>query len=137
MREGREFVGEKSMVDLINKDEVYAIIGAAIEVHRVLGPGFLEAVYQEALGIEFQDRNIPHEPQRKLRVTYKDRVLEKYYITDFVCFACIMVELKAEKQLTGADEAQLINQLKVTNMRVGVLINFGSTGKLEWQRFVN
>ena len=125
------------MIDLIHKDEVFAIIGAAIEVHRVLGPGFLESVYQEALEIELQDRKIPHEPQRKLRIAYKQRLLEKFFVTDFACYDSIMVELKAEKQLTGTDEAQLINQLKATKMRVGLLINFGSPGKLEWKRYVN
>ena len=125
------------MVDLLFKEEVYAIVGAAIEVHRVLGPGFLEAVYQEALAIELQDRQIPHEPQRKLRIAYKNRWLEKFYIADFVCFDCIMVEIKAQKQLASADEAQLLNQLKATRLRVGILINFGSTGTLEWKRFVN
>ena len=84
-----------------------------------------------------QDRGIPHEPQRKLRISYKERLLEKFFVTDFACYDCIMVELKAEKQLMGIDEAQLINQLKATKMRVGVLINFGSAGKLEWKRFVN
>jgi GxxExxY protein len=125
------------IVDLLFKDEVYAIVGAAIEVHRILGPGFLEPVYQEALEIEMRDRKIPHEPQRKLRIYYKERLLEKYYITDFACYDSIMVEIKAEKALTGVDEAQMINQLKVTKLRVGVLINFGSAGKLEWKRFVN
>ena len=125
------------MVELIFKDEVYGIVGAAIEVHRVLGPGFLEAVYQEALEIELQMRQIPYDPQRKLCIYYKDRLLERFYIADVVCFDCIMVEIKAQKQLTGVDEAQLINQLKATKLRVGALINFGSTGKLEWQRFVN
>jgi GxxExxY protein len=125
------------MIELIHKDEVFAIIGAAIEVHRVLGPGFLESVYQEAMEIELQDRGIPHEPQRKLRISYKERLLEKFFVTDFACYECIMVEIKAEKQLTGVDEAQLINQLRASKMRVGVLINFGSAGKLEWKRFVN
>ena len=124
-------------MDLLLKNEVYAIVGAAIEVHRVLGPGFLESVYQEALGIEFQERNIPFEPQRKLQICYKARVLEKYFVADFACYDCIMVEIKAEKQLTGADESQIINQLKATKQRVGVLINFGSIGTLEWKRFVN
>ncbi|MBI3821350.1 MAG: GxxExxY protein [Planctomycetes bacterium] len=124
------------MVDLIYKDEVYAIVGAAIEVHRELGPGFLEAVYQEAMQIELTDRQIPHSSQPRLQIVYKGRVLEKYYVADFVCYDCIMVELKAQKELTGVDEAQLINQLKATKMRVGVLINLGSRGKLEWQRFV-
>lgn len=125
------------MPELIYKNEVYAIIGAAIEVHRELGPGFLEAVYQEAMMIEMQERNVRHVPQCKLQIIYKGRVLEKYYVTDFVCFDCILVELKAEKQLTSVDEAQLLNQLRATKMRVGLLINFGSTGKLEWQRFAN
>src|SRR5262245_25877719 len=125
------------MEELIYKDEVYAIVGAAIEVHRVLGPGFLEGVYQEALQIELQMRGIPHEPQRKLRIVYKDRVLEKFYVADFACYDCIMVELKAEKQLTGVDESQILNQLKATKLRVGLLINFGSVGRLEWKRFVN
>lgn len=124
------------MAELLYKDEVYAIAGAAIEVHRELGPGFLEAVYQEALELELQARNIPHEPQKQLRVSYKERLLEKYYVADFACYDCIMVEIKAEKQLTDIDEAQLLNQLKATKLRVGVLINFGSKGKLEWQRFV-
>ena len=63
-------------------------------------------------------------------------MLEKYYITDFACYDCIMVEIKAEKHLTEIDEAQLLNQLKATKYRVGVLINFCSKGKLEWKRFV-
>jgi GxxExxY protein len=125
------------VTELIYKDEVYAIIGAAIEVHRELGPGFLAAVYQEAMDIELTDREIPHDPQRKLQIVYKGCVLEKYYVTDFACYDCIMVEPKAEKQLTSVDEAQMINQLKATKMRVGVLINFGSSGKLEWKRFAN
>ena len=106
------------MADLIFKDEVYAIVGAAIEVHRVLGPGFLEAVYQESLEIELKDRGVPFESQRKLRICYKERWLEKHYVVDFVCYDCIMVEIKAEKQLTGVDEAQMINQLKATKQRV-------------------
>ena len=125
------------MAELIYKDEVYSIIGAAIEVHRELGPGFLEAVYQEAMMIELQARGICHVPQCKLQIIYKGRVLDKYYVADFVCYDRIMVELKAEKQLTSVDESQLINQLGITKTRVGLLINFGSTGKLEWQRFAN
>ncbi|MBM3993287.1 MAG: GxxExxY protein [Planctomycetes bacterium] len=125
------------MTDLIYQDEAYAVIGATIEVHRELGPGFLEAAYQEAMSIELTDRNIPHIPQPKLHIHYKGRVLEKYYVADFICYDCIAVELKAEKHLTPVDEAQLFNQLKATKMRVGALINFGAVGKLEWKRFVN
>jgi GxxExxY protein len=124
------------MPELLYKDEVYAIVGAAMEVHSELGPGFLEAVYQEALEIEFQSRNLPHFPQRELRVFYKGRILNKFYIADFSCYDGIMVEIKAQKQLTEIDEAQILNQLKATKTRVGILINFGSKGNLEWHRYV-
>jgi len=125
------------MAKLILKDEVYAIIGAAIEVHRVLGPGFLEAVYQDALQIELAARKIPFEAQRRLTVNYKGAILRTFYVADLVCYDQIIVELKALDRLTGREESQVINYLKATGMRVGLLINFGSTGKLEWKRFVN
>lgn len=124
------------MVELLLKEEVYAIIGAAIEVHRVLGPGFLEPVYQEAMEIELADRQTPFEAQKALVIYYKGRRLEKEYRADFVCFDQIIVEIKAADELTGRDEAQLLNYLKATGFRVGLLINFGSHGRLEWKRFV-
>ena len=124
------------MSELLYKDEVYAIIGAAIEVHRVLGPGFLEAVYQEALEIELQARGIPFENQKPLAVTYKSHRLHKGYIADLLCYDKMIVELKAIDQLSGREAAQIINYLKTTGLHVGVLINFGSIGKLEWKRFV-
>ncbi|HMF14771.1 MAG TPA: GxxExxY protein [Gemmataceae bacterium] len=125
------------MAELILKQEVYAIVGSAMEVYNELGPGFLEAVYQEALEIELSLRGIPHQPQRPLLLYYKGRKLKKEYVADFVCYDAIIVEIKALEKLTGKDEAQLINYLKATRMRVGVLINFGSASKLEWKRFVN
>jgi len=125
------------MAELILKQEVYAIVGAAMEVYNELGPGFLEAVYQEALEIELSLREIPHQPQRPLLLYYKGRRLKKEYVADFVCYDAVIVEIKALDKLTGKDEAQLINYLKATPMRVGVLINFGSANKLEWIRFVN
>ncbi len=124
------------MTELLLKEEVYAIIGAAIEVHRVLGPGFLEPVYQEAMEIELADRQTPFEAQKALVIYYKGRRLEKEYRADFVCFDQIIVEIKAADELTGRDEAQLLNYLKATGFRVGLLINFGSHGRLEWKRFV-
>jgi len=123
------------MSELIYKDEVFAIVGAAIEVHRVLGSGFLEGVYQEAMEIECASKNLPFIAQ-KIQIHYKDRVLKKEYIADLICFENIIVELKALDKLTGREEAQVINYLKVTGYRVGVLINFGSHPKLEWKRFV-
>jgi GxxExxY protein len=129
-------IREEKEMELIFKDEVYAIMGAAMEVHKELGSGFLEAVYQEALEIEFSNRKIPFESQRNLRINYKDRVLEKVYIADFICFEQILVELKAQGYLTGKEEAQVLNYLKATGLKLGVVINFGSSPKLEWKRLV-
>jgi GxxExxY protein len=125
------------MSEIILKKEVYAIIGAAIEVHRELGAGFLEAVYQEALEIELQIRGISFKPQQSLAIFYKGQQLEKVYIADIICYEQIIVELKALARLSGIEEAQLLNYLKTTGMRIGLLINFGSAGKLEWKRFIH
>ncbi len=124
------------MIDLILKDEVFAIVGAAMEVHRVLGSGFLEAVYQEALEVESTSRLLPFGSQKVLHITYKDCLLKKEYIADFVYYNQIIVELKALDKLTGREESQILNYLKATKMKVGLLINFGSSPKLEWKRFV-
>jgi len=124
------------MTDLLYKDEVYAIVGAAMEVYNVLGPGFLEPVYQEALGIEFTSRSIPFEPQKELHISYKAHRLEQKYKADFVVYGKIIIEIKALDYLTSREEAQLLNYLKATGWEVGVLINFGSDGKLEWKRRV-
>lgn len=125
------------MTSLLLKDEVYAIIGAAIEVHRELGSGFLEPVYQEALEIELASRQIPFESQKPLVIYYKGHQLKKEYIADIICFGQIIVELKALERLTKKEESQVLNYLNATAHHVGLVINFGSTGKLEWQRFVN
>jgi GxxExxY protein len=124
------------MSELLFKEEVYAIIGAAIEVPRELGCGFLEAVYQEALEIELKARGIPCEPQKELRVFYKQQRLKKGYVADFACYDGVIVEIKALDKLSSAEEAQLLNYLKATGCRLGLLINFGSPGKLEWKRYI-
>jgi len=124
------------MTELLLKDEVYATIGAAIEVHKVLGPGFLEAVYHEAMEIESSLRGLPFESLKKLKIRYKDRELAKAYEADMVFFEQIIVELKALDRLTAREEAQILNYLKATGLRVGLLINFGSYGKLEWKRLI-
>ena len=121
---------------LLKKKEVYSIVGAAIEVHRDLGPGFLEAVYQEAMEIELGLKGISFESQKLLPINYKGNLLRKEYIADLVCFDQIIVELKALERLSGKEEAQILNYLKATGLRVGLLINFGSYGRLEWKRFV-
>lgn len=124
------------MSKLILKDEVYAVVAAAIEVHRELGCGFLEGVYQESMELELSDRRIPFEAQKPLVVQYKGRPLKRQYVADAICFGQLIVELKALEKLSGKEESQILNYLKATGFRVGVLINFGSVGRLEWKRFV-
>jgi GxxExxY protein len=115
--------------------ETFAIIGAAMEVHRELGRGFLELVYQTALALEFQERAIPFKAEVGLPIRYKGKPLTCAYRADFVCFENIIVETKAIAKLTSADEAQLINELKATGIRRGLLLNFGSSS-LEHKRLV-
>jgi len=124
------------MSELLFKEEVYKIVAAAIDVHRELGSGFAEPVYQEALGIELRSRQIPFESQKQLRIYYKGQLLDKIYIADFVCFDSIIIELKALDAITGREECQILNYLKATKLRVGLLINFGVSGKLDWHRYV-
>ena len=122
--------------ELLFKDEVYAIVGAAIEVHREYGSGFLEGVYQEAMEIELYERGIPFEPQKSLTIRYKRWVLKKTYCADLVCYGAVLVEIKAIDRLTGHDEAQLLNYLKATGLKVGLLVNLGAHGRLQWKRLV-
>lgn len=122
--------------DLLFKDEVYQIVGAAIEVHKTMGCGFLEPVYQEAMELELSKRNTPFVSQQVLQIKYKDSFLSKTYIADFVCFDKIIVEIKALENLTSTCVAQVINYLKATEFHVGVLVNFGSKS-LEWKRIVH
>jgi len=121
--------------ELILKEEVYRIVGAAIEVSNEMGAGFLEAVYQEALGIELKSRALPFVAQPTVRIAYKGRILAKEYVPDFVCYDQIIVEIKAIKALTTIEQAQLLNYLKATGKPVGLLLNFGAP-KLEWKRMV-
>jgi len=106
-----------------------------MEVHRQMGCGFLEPVYQEALAIEFSLRNIPFLSEEKLSLTYKGYPLEARYKADFICFSSVVVELKALTRMSGTEEAQVINYLKATGHEVGLLINFGARS-LEHRRFV-
>jgi len=122
--------------ELLYKEEVYAITGAAMEVYNVLGPGFLEGVYQDALEIELGLRQIEFRSQAEIRVRYKGRALSTLYKPDLIAFNKIVVELKALERLTTREEAQLLNYLKATGMEAGVLINFGGRSGLDWKRMV-
>lgn len=113
----------------------YAIIGAALEVHRLLGCGFLEPVYQQAMKIELDHREIPNRPQIEFRVYYKGQALDAHYKPDFICFEEVVVELKALGRLSPIEDAQILNYLKVTGLHTGLLLNFG-TRSLEQKRFI-
>ena len=113
----------------------FKIIGAAMEVHKELGCGFLEAVYQEALEKEFTSRRIPFKAQPAIQLFYKGNPLNKTYQPDFVCYEQVIVEIKAVSCLSGTEEAQLINYLKATGLNAGLLLNFCSKS-LEHKRFV-
>ena len=120
---------------LLYKEESYKIIGACMEVHKTLGSGFLEAVYQEALAIEFSKQGIPFNKEEKLNIHYKGVTLNKEYIADFICYNSIIIELKALSKLNGDHTAQVLNYLKATGFQLGLLINFGSSS-LQYKRLV-
>ena len=120
----------------IRDPRTYEIIGAAMEVHRELGPGFLEPVYQEALAIEFELRGIPFRREVELPIHYKSRRLDTKYRADFICYdQAVIAETKALSTLSGNEEAQVINYLKATGIEVGLLLNFGERS-LVHKRFI-
>jgi len=122
-------------MSLLYEDETYSIIGAAMEVHNVLGTGFLEPVYQEALEQEFIMRKISYKRESLIPVNYKDIELSKYYIADFFCYDKIIVELKALSALNAEHLAQVMNYLKASGLQLALLINFGKS-KLEYKRII-
>ena len=119
------------------KEEVYEINGAVFDVYREMGCGFLESVYQECLAKELSFRNIPFREQVELNLAYKGIPLAQKYKPDFICFESIIVEIKAVKDIKDEHRAQLINYLKATNFKVGLLVNFGHYPKATIERFVN
>ena len=121
---------------ILFKDESYRIIGSCMKVHSVLGTGFLEAVYQEALEKEFTIQNIPFKRQLKLNIFYRDQKLEKYYIADFLCYDEIILELKVMQYISNNEYLQINNYLKATNKTLGMLLNFGSPS-FTYHRVIN
>ena len=121
---------------IIRKEDSYKIVGAAMEVYNQLGHGFLEAVYQEALEREFNSRGIPYEREKELIIFYKGEPLEQTYKADFICYEDIIVELKAVAMLQDSHRSQVYNYLRATKNKLGLLINFGNSDALEWERKV-
>ena len=115
------------------EEETGKILNACLEVHKELGNGFLEPVYQEALEEEFKIQKIPYEREKLLTVMYKGKKLSKEYFADFVCYGNIIVELKAVTSLVKGHKAQVINYMKATNSEIGILVNFGENS-LKWER---
>ena len=124
------------MGKLFFEEETYRIIGACMKVHKSLGSGFLESVYQEALEKEFTKDGIEYIRHKKLNINYNGVKLKKYFIADFVCYDKIILELKASSFTHKDSEAQLLNYLKATNFEVGLLTNFGQRS-LTWRRLIN
>ena len=124
---------EYNEANLLYKEESYQIIGAAMEVHRELGCGFVEPVYQEALEKEFILRKIPYEREKELTINYKGALLTKTFRADFICYDKIILELKAVKEFSDEHYAQIYNYLRASRMGLGLLINFG-TASIEFQR---
>ena len=121
---------------MIYPHEAYEIIGAAMDVHNTLGQGFLESVYQEVLEIEMNKRNIPFTAQAKIQIQYKDVPMEHYFIADFVCYDKIIVELKSVSTILPEHEAQIINYLRATGFKLGILLNFNEES-LFFKRYPN
>jgi GxxExxY protein len=124
------------MKNILYKQESYAIIGACFNVYNEMGCGFLEAVYQECLEIEFDIQNIPFEAQKQLKLRFRDRILKATFKPDFVCYDKIIVEIKATSKIIDDHRAKILNYLNATKFQLGLLVNFGHHPKLEYERFV-
>ena len=122
--------------ELLYEEETYKIIGACMKVHRNLGAGFLESVYQESVEKELAKQAVEFDRQERLKLMYDGQPLKKFFIADFVCYEKILFEIKATSFLIKDFEAQTINYLKSTGLPVGMLINFGQQS-LTWKRFIN
>ncbi len=124
------------MDQVLFKSEIFAIQGAIFEVNRELGSGFLEAVYQECLAREFELRAIPFVQHQELSLNYKGARLQQTYKPDFICHEGIILEIKACQDISSAHRAQILNYLKATGFRLGLLVNFGTHPKAQVERFI-
>jgi GxxExxY protein len=122
---------------LLCERQTFQIRGAVFEVNRIMGRGFLEAVYQECLGLEFEKRSIPFQAMPRLRLAYKGMQLQQTYQPDFICFDTVVVELKVAREIAPEHRAQLHNYLKATGLRTGLLVNFGGSGAAAIERLVH
>ena len=123
-------------MSLVYEEETYKILGACFEVYKEKGCGFLEAVYQECLEIEFEIQELLFQSRSELQLTYKDRILKQKYSPDFICFGKIILEIKAVTKLNDEHRAQVHNYLKATGYKVGLLVNFGHYPKVEHERII-
>ena len=124
------------MEALLYRDECYKIIGSCFEVYNNLGSGFLENVYQECLEIEIKNNKIKYISQKEIEIKYKENVIKHKYRADMVCYDKIIIEIKTVSKLTNEHRAQVINYLKATGYKLGILVNFGAFPKLEYERIV-
>ena len=121
--------------EYLYKSECYDIIGCCMEVHSELGCGFLEKVYQEVLELEFRNNTIPFERESEIDIFYKAQKINQKYYADFLCFDEVILELKAVKKLDDIHFAQIMNYMKATGKRIGLLVNFGGKS-LEYKRVI-
>ncbi len=124
-------------MDLYFEAETYKLRGAIFEVYKEKGPGFLEDVYQECLEMELNDQNLPFTSQELLKIEYKGRELKSRYKPDFLCFGEIILEIKAVKKLEDIHRAQVLNYLKATGKKLGLLVNFKGYPNVTIERIVN
>ena len=124
------------MSEILYSDECYIIQGAIFEVYREMGSGFLEAVYQECLEREFKNLGVPFSPQPELEIKYKGELLSHFYKPDFICYDKIIVEIKGVSAIRKEHHAQVLNYLKATNLKLGLIVNFGAYPKAEIIRIV-
>ena len=128
-------VAEKGVLKMLYPDESFRIMGACFAVHNQMGSGFLEAVYQECLEIEFESRQLPGVAKSEVQLKYGDRVSKQTYEPDFICYEKIILEIKACDSLVSKHGAQVLNYLNATGYELGLLVNFGAHPRLQWKRF--